>query len=261
MTKKLSVHELNFLYFFPRSPTPLPPSHGQLFPSEKATSGAEPAPAQSSSKTEISVASSRSSIKQLYDIISSFDDHKKQLVQSIGFGGLLMFPALRQINRRFAAWIMSRVDPLSQTLVIEPSKQISFNKDDVERVLGIQSQGKSVLSLGAPSKQLVNKVSDMYLQGRDKDRRSVKVAQDVIERNYPEGMTEADINAFKVAFVIYVMSTLLSPGSKHDYISIDYWNALSDPTAITRAAGLFWGDTAHICYNNYSPDASQDRNS
>ena len=127
---------------------------------------------------------------------------------------------------------MSRVDPLSQTLIIEPSKQISFNKDDVERVLGIPSQGKSVLSLGAPSKQLVNKVSDMYLQGRDKDRRSIKVAQDVIERNYPKGMSEADINAFKVAFVIYVMSTLLSPGSKHDYISIDYWNALSDPTAI-----------------------------
>jgi len=98
----------------------------ELFPSEKATSGAEPAPAQSSSKTKISVASSRSSIKQLYDIISSFDDHKKQLVQSIGFGGLLMFPALRQINRRFAAWIMSRVDPLSQTLIIEPSKQISL---------------------------------------------------------------------------------------------------------------------------------------
>ena len=143
-----------------------------------------------------------------------------------------MFPALRQINRRFAAWIMSRVDPLSQTLIIEPSKQISFNKDDVERVLGIPSQGKSVLSLGAPSKQLVNKVSDMYLQGRDKDKRSIKVAQDVIERNYPEGMSESDINAFKVAFVIYVMSTLLSPGSKHDYISIDYWNALSDPTAI-----------------------------
>ena len=133
-----------------------------------------------------------------------------------------MFPALRQINRRFAAWIMSRVDPLSQTLIIEPYKQISFNKDDVERVLGIPSQGKSVLSLGAPSKQLVNKVSDMYLQGRDKDRRSIKVAQDVIERNYPKGMSEADINAFKVAFVIYVMSTLLSPGSKHDYISIDY---------------------------------------
>jgi len=143
----------------------------------------------------------------LYDIISSFDDHKKQLVQSIGFGGLLMFPALRQINRRFAAWIMSRVDPLSQTLIIEPSKQISFNKDDVERVLGIPSQGKSVLS-----KQLVNKVSDMYLQGRDKDRRSIKVAQDVIERNYPEGMSEADINAFKVAFVIYVPGKLEAEG-------------------------------------------------
>jgi len=61
----------------------------------------------------------RSSIKQLYDVLSSFDDLEKELVRSVGFGGLLMFPALRQINRRFAVWLMRKVDPLSQTLVLD----------------------------------------------------------------------------------------------------------------------------------------------
>ncbi|RLN41001.1 hypothetical protein C2845_PM01G20440 [Panicum miliaceum] len=45
-------------------------------------------------------------------------------------------------------------------------------------------------------------------------------------------MTRSQENAFIVAFVIYVMSTLLLPGAKHDYISVDYWNAIVDPSCI-----------------------------
>ena len=187
---------------------------------------------KSSNKFDVSVASSRSSIKQLFDVLSSLDENKKQLVRSIGFGGLLMFPALRQINRRFAVWLMSKVDPLSQTLVIDSEKKLPFNKEDVERVFGIPSSGNSVFALGAPSKKVINKVADMYLPGRAKDKRSVKAAQDVVERLYLEGMSASDENAFRVAFVVHIMSTLLSPGSKHDYVSFDYWNALADPSEI-----------------------------
>lgn len=185
---------------------------------------------KSSNKFDVSVASSRSSIKQLFDVLSSLDENKKQLVRSIGFGGLLMFPALRQINRRFSVWLMSKVDPLSQTLVIDSEKKLPFdsekklpfNKEDVERVFGIPSSGNSVFALGAPSKKVINKVAGMYLPGRAKDKRSVKAAQDVVERLYLEGMSASDENAFRVAFVVYIMSTLLSPGSKHDYVSFDY---------------------------------------
>jgi hypothetical protein len=83
-------------------------------------------------KADLSVGSTRSSIKQVYDVISAFDDKKKEVVTSIGFGGLLFFPPLRQINRRFAVWLMSRVDPLSQMLVIDSAKRIKFNKVDIE---------------------------------------------------------------------------------------------------------------------------------
>jgi len=45
-------------------------------------------------------------------------------------------------------------------------------------------------------------------------------------------MSQKDADAFRVAFVIYIMSTLLCPGSKHDYVSVDYWNALTEPSVI-----------------------------
>jgi hypothetical protein len=37
----------------------------------------------------------------------------------------------------------------------------------------------------------------------------------------------------KVAFIIYIVSTLLNPGSKFDYISYEYWHALVDPSKIS----------------------------
>lgn len=45
-------------------------------------------------------------------------------------------------------------------------------------------------------------------------------------------MSKAEADAFTVAFIIYIVSTLLILGSKHDYVSFDYWNALADPTSI-----------------------------
>ncbi|RLN25353.1 RHOMBOID-like protein 1 [Panicum miliaceum] len=88
------------------------------------------APPRSNCRGEFSVSSSRSSIKHLYDVLSSFDENKKRLVRNAGFGGLLYFPPLRQINRRFAVWLMSRVDPLEHTLIIDASRRIKFERNE-----------------------------------------------------------------------------------------------------------------------------------
>jgi len=162
--------------------------------------------------TDICVASSRSSIRQLHDVLSSFDAQKREVVRSIGFEGILLFPALKQINRRFAVWLMSKVDPVTQTIAIDSSKQLYFSKKDIDRVFGIPCNGRSVFSLGTPSKQTISSVTAIFLPGRAKENRSVKVAQDILEKQYPDGMSQKDADAFRVAFVIYIMSTLLCPG-------------------------------------------------
>jgi len=160
----------------------------------------------------------------LYDVLSSFDEQKREIVKSIGFGGILMFPPLRQINQRFADWLVSKVDPICQILAIDSNKQLYFCKEDVERVFGIPCNGKSVFSLGAPSKQTISRVTEIFLPGRAKENKSVKVAQDILEKQYTEGMNSRDADAFRVAFVIYIMSTLL----------VDYWNALANPSIINE---------------------------
>ncbi|RCV24627.1 hypothetical protein SETIT_5G101000v2 [Setaria italica] len=127
---------------------------------------------------------------------------------------------------------MSRVDPLSQTLVINDSRKIQFSKEDVARVFRIPSHGLSVAENGMPGKETVSKITAEYLGVEAKDQPSIKAAQAVIERDYGGSMSPSEENAFKAAFVVYVMSLLLSPGAKYDHASVDYWNTLRDPLVI-----------------------------
>lgn len=183
---------------------------------------------------EVQFRIAKSSIRLLYDVIGNLDAMKKELVKSIGFGGILCFPPLRQMNRRFAVWLMSRVDPCSQTIVINESRRIKYSKEDVSRVFGLPCNGRSVFQNGMPRKEIVSKVTTGYLGIQAKGNRSIKAAQEVIERDYGRPMSQDEENAFKAAFVIYVASTLLAPGAKYDCPSVDYWNALADPSDIDK---------------------------
>jgi hypothetical protein len=51
---------------------------------------------------------SRCSVRHVHDVISSFDEVKCSMVKSIGFGGLLKFPMLPHLNRKFALWLMTK---------------------------------------------------------------------------------------------------------------------------------------------------------
>ncbi|CAO2184288.1 unnamed protein product [Urochloa humidicola] len=101
---------------------------------------------------------------------------------------------------------MCRVDALAQTLVVGEHIRIKFLKEDVARIFGIPCGGRLV--------------------GGDRS------LEELIDRDYGEEMSDREVAGFKVAFVIYVMSTMLSPGSRFDYAGVDYWDCLRDPDDI-----------------------------
>jgi hypothetical protein len=182
------------------------------------------------------VGQKRERIKAVHQVISKFCDKKKALVSATGFGGLLRFPPIGPMHRKFVVWLMSRVDPRARTLVVDGSRSMKFDKEDVSRVFGIPCEGKKVTQ---SSRHVIGEVMDGYLGKVMKDHRSIKAAQEVLEREHDGMMTVDEEKAFKAAFVIYVVSTLLAPGSKYDQTSFDYWDALVDPDAI----GMYdWSD-------------------
>lgn len=68
----------------------------------------------------------------------------------------------------------------------------------------------------------------------NKDGRSLKAAQAILEKEYNEPMTPEQVDAFKTAFVMFFMGHLFAPTTKHDYISLNFWPALLDPNNIAN---------------------------
>ncbi|TVU22288.1 hypothetical protein EJB05_31973 [Eragrostis curvula] len=175
---------------------------------------------------------SRCAARIAHEVITNLSDDKRRIVKSIGFGGLLEFPAMKQVDRKFSMWLMSKVDVESHTLVLSERRKISFNKEDVSLVFGVSCAGSEVVPRQTARWAAPTTCSSGIVGGLRKDLRSVKAVQDVLERNYADGMTREEEDEFKVAFVVFVMSCILAPCSKHDYASADYWRALADPSRI-----------------------------
>jgi hypothetical protein len=127
---------------------------------------------------------------------------------------------------------MSCVNEESCTLNTGGHISIRFTKSDVGHVIGIPSSGKRVLDVRVSHREAKERVLQQFLGSQFKKQRSIKLAQHVIERDYPGPMTKTEADTFRVAFGVFVVSNLLSPSAKFDYASIDYWNAIQDPDSI-----------------------------
>ncbi|CAN6168054.1 unnamed protein product [Urochloa humidicola] len=184
-------------------------------------------------KFKVRGVSSRCSFSQVYEAIQGFNERQKQLVEETGFGGLLSFPALWQVDRMFVVWLMCRVDALEHCIVIDQSRKIKFGKEDVRYVFGIPSGGRAVPVNPRPTKELMARVWCDMVGMKDSGDRRLKSLLEVVTRDYGSEMSESECISFKVAFVIYMMSTVLAPGSRYDHVYLDYVEALFDHNEIS----------------------------
>ncbi|KAJ1269351.1 hypothetical protein BS78_07G205300 [Paspalum vaginatum] len=177
---------------------------------------------------------SRCAVKLLTEVVRRMNSSKTQLVKSTGFGGLLKFPDRIQVNNKLIVWLMRRIDVSSRTLVISNYKQIPFHKTDASRIFGISSGTKKVVDRGLLNKDIKQHLMLSCFGSTKWEDRTIRNAQEVIERDYTMPMTKAEKDTFKIAFVVFAMSTILAPGSRHGYASVDYWNALAEPEDIEK---------------------------
>ncbi|CAO2141406.1 unnamed protein product [Urochloa humidicola] len=132
----------------------------------------------------------------------------------------------------FIVWLMCRFDALEHCLVIDQERKIKFRKDDVATVFSVTNSGRSVVANPRPKKEVVSLVLCDLIGLKNSRDRSIKSLLDVIRREYGSVMTPRECVSFKLTFVIYVMSTVLIPGSRFDHVYLDYVDALVDPNEI-----------------------------
>lgn len=175
---------------------------------------------------------SRSCLRIIHEVIARFDERKRDLVKSIGFGGMLKFPFHTQVNRRLAVWLMTKVDEGRQRIYIDTCRCFTFCREDVHMVFGIPASGKRVVQTdGARSDSRVDYVR-CFLGLQRKDAKCVKAARDILDRQYSTPMQPNEEASFKVAFVVFVMAMLFTPSARHDYSNIEFWPALGNPNEI-----------------------------
>ncbi|KAM3401040.1 hypothetical protein ACQJBY_005695 [Aegilops geniculata] len=187
--------------------------------------------------------SSPCSPKAVHRVISRFSPEKKQLVRSIGFGGLLELPLHRKVGHRFSLWLLTKVvrdaagAGASQPAAAGKVAGIPFYPHDVSKVFGVPSGGRPV-----PKKdQVQGLVSDEAKatvrgalgldEGDDSRLRILHAAKHVLKKKFRRGMAEKDRAAFKIAFVVFVVENLLAP-RETDSVCLDYFMALRRPDEI-----------------------------
>lgn len=139
---------------------------------------------------------------------------KKNLVRNIGFGGIFELPLFNKVDCKFTVWILSRIDCLRRVIVLDGEDQTDIVDMDVRRILGIP-YGSRVVS-GLHSDELVSQF----------EFRNLKSAEVVITKDYPDGMDKAEMDRFKVAFVVFVIGTFLAPTPKFNSVNPDFFGAL-----------------------------------
>ncbi|TVU50228.1 hypothetical protein EJB05_01592 [Eragrostis curvula] len=171
---------------------------------------------------------SRCVVRSVNDSVSRFDERKRRLVKDIGFGGFLNFPPLKTLDRRFSVWLMSRVDERVPALVIDGERTLTFSKQDLGKVFGIPSSGRRVVDRRSARKERKEALDKNFTA------RSITAVQEVVDRDYGPLMSKEQEDTFKVSFVVLVMSCVLVPCSKHDYVTAEYWDALVKPDDINK---------------------------
>lgn len=163
---------------------------------------------------------SRMSVKYAIEVIQIFDEFKRFLVTSIGFGGMLQPQMLQKLNLEFSAWTMSKVSTTRRAIVLAENKILKFWAEDVHKIFGIPCGHCSIKGRDGDIKPEAIKFIKSTLGMDKKGVHSLSAAEVFLMRDISEPSSKLEKDCFQIAFVIFVMG--------HDYATIDFWGALAN---------------------------------
>ncbi|XP_020155707.1 uncharacterized protein [Aegilops tauschii subsp. strangulata] len=171
---------------------------------------------------------SRLSLLKLGSVISKFSDFKKQLVREIGFDGLLHIKSWQKINLKYSAYLMDRVHVDNSVINLEGQGMLELTDESVHSVFAIPRGELAIGPEGVEPSEACIEYTRFAASINDKGTHSLKAAEAYLMRDIAANSRKIDMDCFKIAFVIFVIGHVLAPSAKHDYVTIDFWAALSD---------------------------------
>uniref|UniRef100_A0ACD5YDE7 Uncharacterized protein n=1 Tax=Avena sativa TaxID=4498 RepID=A0ACD5YDE7_AVESA len=148
-------------------------------------------------------------IERVTSIFSSFVGEKARLVRWIGFGGLLRIGARKSLNDDFSLWLLSILDTDKMALRTGRAMVLSISDLDISIVMGIPHVGIEVDVESKVQPDVLESVRLKLSLDSPQDRITIPYLEKILTRDYGLVMSYKEEEAFKIATVLYAMTTLL----------------------------------------------------
>ncbi|XBI61546.1 hypothetical protein VPH35_042327 [Triticum aestivum] len=177
---------------------------------------------------------SRLSVKHVVEVITKFDEYKRWLVSEIGFEGMLKLPLLGKMDLKMSAWIMRKVKVKVRAIVVDEHRVIPFVPEDFHKVFGIPCGNRAVRGRDGKIKSAAVEFMKQTIGMDASPAQNLKMAEDFLSRDISDESSKIEKDCFQISFVIFVMGYVLSPGTKYEHMTIDFWGALANPELISQ---------------------------
>ncbi|CAL4900109.1 unnamed protein product [Urochloa decumbens] len=149
-------------------------------------------------------------------VVVGLDVHKREIVQSIGFGPMLEFPLISGDHSSFGLWLLALFDEETSKIVIDRNLALDVSETSVGDMFGIPAEGIDVRSIRVTSVERVVEIVSRYLRRGEGFGCVLDDARRVLEDRSPGGMS-VSVDAIRVAAVIFFMGHVLAPAHSHGY--------------------------------------------
>lgn len=198
--------------------TSVEPSHLSSFPSM--------------TEQELKSVSFLSSSNQICHVISGFDIRKRNIVESMGFGGLLSVPCISQENKSFSLWLMNRLKWFNGSLTVGDRMSLTIRPEHIGKITGLSCSGKDISDNSLESVNEKLSFIKTKLAFLATDTGIVEAAEYFVQLELPTPLCKEHVDNFKVAFVLFVMGRFLAPSTDHPDGNTNFWGALQNPDEI-----------------------------
>ncbi|CAL5017349.1 unnamed protein product [Urochloa decumbens] len=163
-------------------------------------------------------------------VFSRFNDEKKDLVRSIGLGGLLGMRREMNHSRHLIFWLVKQLNTDAMRLCIPDRPEIYLTDQSVERVLGIKSTGIPLTDGGRILSKHVR--SKLCKEFRTEDESVLPTADDckkIMLRRNANQMTDAQWQTFVMATAAYCCACMLGPEDRKAKVPNGVWHLIANP--------------------------------
>jgi hypothetical protein len=167
----------------------------------------------------------RSSANYVSGVMSKFDEQKKGLVNSIGFGGLLELHEMSKVNRFFSHWLVTRTNWEDGIIKTSEDVKLKMVPEDIHKIIGLPAIGRDVLESSIQEEDKDSFLEKhMYFLGRENCM--INTAEAILKRPLATNISKQDADQFKIAFVVFIMGKFLAPTTNFYSGNYNFWHAV-----------------------------------